>query len=237
MLQAFVIALAGSISPTLVAITTFLMTRARPRAYMLCYTVGALLMGTTAGMILALGFADSRFANSNDSHGGGTFDIVIGVVMLVTGLAFLLWRDSVKNLRLLRWAADKHEARQAKKSEKKAKDPIYVRLGGSLPAVFVLGLATAVPGSVFLIGIKQIVQAKIHPDSVLLLAIFTFNVILFLPIEIPLIALGIKPDWTKRKIDVLDAWLRENFRGLAIGICFSLAAYMFWQGAKAGFFS
>ena len=222
--QVLALSLEAALYPTLLAAVIILLAQPQPKRMLGAYLVGGLLMSITAGclVVFALGGA---LDSSSDTLSWGA-DLAAGGLMLLFAVA-LATRADVR-------FRDRRRARKGEPALEPAeaeKEPWSERIlaRGSVPLVFIAGVAINVPGAAYLIGLKDIAAAQLAVGPSFLL-ILQFNVIMFLLAEIPLAGLIIAPERTGALVARFNAWLTRNSRQIAIVVCLLIAAFLIVKG-------
>lgn len=222
--QVLALSLEAALYPTLLAAVIILLAQPQPKRMLGAYLVGGLLMSITAGclVVFALGGA---LDSSSDTLSWGA-DLAAGGLMLLFAVA-LATRADVR-------FRDRRRARKGEPALEPAeaeKEPWSERIlaRGSVPLVFIAGVAINVPGAAYLIGLKDIAAAQLAVGPSFLL-ILQFNLIMFLLAEIPLAGLIIAPERTGALVARFNAWLTRNSRQIAIVVCLLIAAFLIVKG-------
>ena len=99
----------------------------------------------------------------------------------------------------------------------------------SIRLTFALGVALSLPGTLYLVALKDIATAdQTKLDD--LLQILVYNLIMFVFAEIPLIGYAIAPDQTREAVTRFRDWLGGHARELAMALCGAAAAYLLTRG-------
>ncbi|MGZ4187999.1 MAG: GAP family protein [Solirubrobacteraceae bacterium] len=198
--SALPLALSASLYPPALLVLVLLLTGDHPRRLVLAYFIGAALMVVSAGLA-ALAVINTSGATSQDSStASGWVDIAFGIGLLV--LAAWAWR---------RWTQmpdpdvpqDPAEAGSGRIAR------LSARATESQRWAFVLGLAMFLPSPMYLLGVKDIAESGDSTSSnVLAVLICAVAVMLF--VEIPLIAMFIRPDGVAAAVGRFHNWLTRN---------------------------
>jgi hypothetical protein len=115
--------------------------------------------------------------------------------------------------------------------DEEKKEPWSARIlsRGSVPIVFVAGLAVNVPGAAYLVGLKDIAAGK-YSTSAEIALIVGFNLIMFALAEVPLAGLIFAPEATGALVKRFNVWLSSHGRQIAIVLCALLGLFLVVRG-------
>jgi hypothetical protein len=176
--------------------------------------------------VIVYGLQHSGTLDNHKSTTAWTTDIAIGGLLLLVAVALALRADAR--------FAERRRARRAPKTREprhEAKEPWSQRIlsRGSVPIVFVAGLAVNVPGAAYLVALKDIAAAH-KPAGEAFALILMFNAIMFLLAEVPLAGLIFAPDRTAALVGRFNDWLARNSRKIAIAVCLTLGGLLIARG-------
>lgn len=212
MLKFFLLALATTINPMMLATVVLILYTNRARSMLSIY------VATAMGFSLALGMLAAPLLEKLikvSPHLSPAIDIGGGTLLLV--VAFLLERGHFSRLK----RHDKHPDRDPW-TERVMKEP-------RLPVAFAMGLYTGTPGLYYVLGIKEL--STFHIGSAEQFALlFAFNVIMVSPALIPLILYFARPKTTAARVDRLDKWITEHSRTLLASAAAVLGIFLAASG-------
>ncbi len=205
--EVFLLSLAASLNPTLVAATTVMLLLEKPAKLMAGYLLGAYLTSITLGLVIVFSLSDSSTANTTKNTISPAVDIALGGLALAA--AFVLYTGRHERLR---------ERRQERKAAKPDKGPPRWQRElskGSPRATFVIGALLTLPGASYLAGLSHI--HKLHESTtVTVLLVIGFNLIMMWLLEVPLAAFVVAPDWTPRAVERTKLWVSRHAHMFAV---------------------
>ena len=216
--QALPLAISAAVYPPALLVLLLLLSGEHPRRLVLAYFAGAALLTISAGLIALALLKTAGLTTQDSSTASGWVYIVIGVLLLA--LAVWAWR------RKARAPAEKQEDRGA------ARGRIAEwtrRATTSEKWAFVLGLAMFLPSPLYLLAVKDIGDSGSSSSSnVLAVLICAVGVMLF--VEIPLVAMFVRPEGVVTGINRFEAWLKRNGWSLAAGLSLIAGIYAIVKG-------
>lgn len=220
-----ILALLSAINPTLLTAVALILGRPRARATLTAFLVGGMLVSIAFGVAALTVLQGISIGKGHDVHISATVELVVGVMSLVAA-AFLP--------RALGPVERRHEAHAEKKrAQDRDGEPSRIERmleHASLPAAFLIGMVFNLPGSCYLVSIAE--MADDRPGfAVWFPLILLFNVIMFLPGEIPLAAYVRNPDGTQEKVESTRIWLRRHALWLARVMFVVLGVYLIVRAA------
>jgi hypothetical protein len=176
---------------------------AEPRRLMLGYLLGAYLASMGLGIVIVFALPDSGAVHTAKNGVSPAVDIVLGLLLIL--VAFVVHGNRDARLRERRRA--RAEAKGPKKTPawRKALDK------GTASAAFVVGIVLTLPGASYLAGMSRISKADAS-NSLTVLAVVGFCLIMLMLIEIPLLGFVVAPDWTRRAVKRFTDWVSGNAR-------------------------
>lgn len=222
-LQLLLLALDAALYPTLLAAVVILLNQPRRVALLGAYLAGGLLVSIGAGLFVV-------FALKGAYHGGNpglssSIDLVVGGLALLLAVALATRADA-------RFAARrKGKSSEAADPTAQKGEPVMQRILAreSTPLVFLAALAMNLPSAAYLVALKDITAAH-HSTGATIVLVITFNLVMFILAEVPLIGLIVKPRRTEEAVLRLNGWFSENGRRIAIVLCVILGAFLTVRG-------
>ena len=214
-------------SPTAIAAVLVILNRPRASALLTAYVIGSVLASVAVGIGIVLLLHAAGTFDPKGSSANPIFDIAIGLIILLSTAYFV----SDRSERLRRRAREERAARKARRAAKPHKPSRTAAMlaKGSVGAVAALGVAMHMPGLLYLVALTDIAHADLGTARALVV-LLVFNVIMLLPIELPLVSFVAKPDWTQRKLERIDAYLKANERRLLVGGALLTGGYLIVTG-------
>jgi hypothetical protein len=198
----FVFAFTAALNPTLVAVTTLLLTLPNPRRLLVGYVLGALAMSFTCGLLLVFALGTTSSASNDSKHYlSPIIDILFGGFILILVARVARHRDRV----LQAWSEQRHQKHETKPP------PRWKRtLSDATPRkAFLVALVLSLPGASFVAGMDQLSKQDLGAAAKVGL-VLVFNLIQLLIIEIPLVGYFIKPQATDAAIKRFREFLSQH---------------------------
>jgi hypothetical protein len=210
--EALPLALAAAIYPPALLVLLLLTGGPRPRPLVGAYFIGAALVTFGVGL-LGLALADgARLTVQRDHEASAVTYFALGVLLLP--LAAWAWR------RGRRPAREHAPGRLAEWSQ---------RATSSRPWAFVLGVLMYLPSPLYLLAIKAVADSgDASASNVAAVLVCALCVLLF--VEVPLIALYIRPAAVSGGLRRVHDWLVRNSWNLAAGCALAGAIYALVKG-------
>ena len=221
--SALPLALSAALYPPALLVLVLLLTGDHPRRLVVAYFLGAALMVVSAGLIALAVLNTSGATSQNSTTASGSVDLALGAGLLV--LAAWAWR---------RWKGmpDVDAAEDAPEAGTGRIATLSARATESQKWAFVLGLAMFLPSPMYLLGVKDIAESGDSTSSnVLAVLICAAAVLLF--VEIPLIAMFVRPDGVSAAIGRFHHWLKRNGWRLTAILAAAAGIYAIVKGIDA----
>jgi len=223
MANILVLAFAAAIYPTLLAIVLVALRRPRPARLLAAYLAGGMIVGLACGCIIVFALKGSG-VTTEDRTVSPAIDIAVGVLAIALAVTLARGLDP----RPARLKRRKQEAR----AEGKESWTTRAVSRDSLKLAFVLGVVLDLPSLWYLIALKDIADSGSSP-GVQVLMIVIFNLIMFLLVEVPLVAYVVAPERAQETVGRLNDWLHDHARPLTEGIAGTVGAYLVVKGIVA----
>jgi hypothetical protein len=192
------------LNPTLIAVTTVMLLLPSPGRLMLGYWLGAMITSITLGLLVVLSLEGSSTVSTTKKTLSPFADIVLGALTLV--LALMLARGRDKRL------AERRAKRNQGKKPSRWQDALRK---GTARTTFVIGALLTLPGASYLAGLDRL--SKLHySTAATVVVVISFNLVMLILLEGPLIAFAVAPDWTPGAIGRAKAWAGTRGREFAV---------------------
>lgn len=227
-MQTFLLALEAALYPTLLAAVVILLSQPHPRRLLGAYLAGGFITSIGLGLLIVFKLKDSNAVSGGGSVLSWGGDLALGGLALLVAVALATRTDDhLRQRRARRKAANG----KAPKEDSAKREPWSQRVlaRGSVPIVFVAGLAINVPGAAYLIALKDIAGGG-HSRLTQVVAILAFNAIMFALAEIPLLGLLLAPERTHDLVRRTNAGLSSHGRQIATGLSAVFGVYLIARG-------
>jgi hypothetical protein len=224
--ELLLLALYAALYPTLLAAVVILLAQARPRRLLTVYVIGGMLVSIGAGLVIVFVLSGSGLLEHGESSGlSWKGDLTIGGLALLAAVALALRADQRMRERRRRRKGPKPEP------EEKHEEPWSQRIlaRGSMPIVFGVALVINLPGAAYLIALKDIAAGG-YSTAVQVVLVLSFNLIMFVLAEVPLLGLWVAPERTNALVTRMNAWAARHGRQVAIGVCVVFGAFLIVRG-------
>jgi hypothetical protein len=195
--EVVLLSLTASLNPTLLTVTTVMLLLDRPKRLMLGYLLGAYITSITLGLVIVFSLSDSDTVNTTKNTLSPAVDIALGALALIAASAIGTGRPR----------RDKGEKAPPRWQRELSK--------GSPRMAFVVGILLTLPGASYLAGLVSIHKLH-HSDTVTVLLVIGFNLVMLWILEVPLLGFFIAPDWTPGAVDRAKAWVGRHAQRVAV---------------------
>jgi hypothetical protein len=213
------LAVLAALNPKLFAVDLLLIENARPRLMFACFLLGGM------GMSLAVGLLDvfvlQADAVSTQGSVSAGLDLALGIPLVVIGLLVASGRLHGRH----RAAAKAGEVQPPKKegwAQRVLREP---RFGLAV----LIGAVAGTPGGSYIAALHQLVTGK-SSTAVQAVAVVIFVLIEFSLVIIPFVFLQFRPEATKARLQLAQAWLMSHARQLMAAVALFVGAYMVISG-------
>jgi hypothetical protein len=222
------LALAAAFYPTLLAIVIVVLGRPRPARLLAAYLAGGMLVsvGIGLGVVFVLEGVGADEGGNSTTTAGAVADIAVGALALCLAVAIHTGRDP-RPARL-----KKKRGAEASAGPKKPTWAQRAIRHDSLKVAFGLGVLLDLPSVWYLIALKDIVNGSYSAVAEVLL-VLVFNLIMFVLIEVPLIAYLVAPEKAAGIVARFNAWIRSHGRRIMEGVAGLFGAYLVVKGVVA----
>jgi hypothetical protein len=219
--QALPLALSAAFYPPALLVLLLLLTGTHPRRLVLAYFAGAAILTIGAGLGALVLLKQTGATTQDSSTASGWISITAGVLLLA--LSSWAWRRRAREPTETRDQSGASRGRIAKLSQ---------RATASQKWAFVLGLVMFLPSPLYLLAVKEIADSG-DSSSSNALAVLICAVAVMLFVEIPLVAMFIRPGGVAAAIVSFHGWLTRNGWSLAAGLALIAGIYAILEGIDA----
>ncbi len=216
LVQAAGLAVLAAISPTALLLAAVYLGSARPRATILLYLVGAVVMSIIMGIVVLVLLRAGGFSLPHHHSARYGLRLGLGIVILLAGL-FVLWR--------------KPEARSGSSDPGLQGNGIVARLMANPDpyTAFLAGILVFAPGVTFIAAIQVVATANADLSETVagLVLIVIINVSL---VWLPMILYLAAPEPTTRRLAAFNGWLRRHGRAILSGALVAAGAILTVNG-------
>lgn len=198
LIEIFVLAVGSMFWPVLLAVDVVALRSDRPIRILGGFLAGGMVATVTVGCAIVFALENTSLVTKSRHRTDATVSIVVGAAALVA--AFFIRRND----------------RQKPASPKTHTSSRVDRLSGhGTWLAFVTGIVLNLfPGVLPFIAMKDIGELN-YSTAATIAVIVGFYVVMFTPVEAPLVAFLVAPERTARVVDSFNVWLARNARKLA----------------------
>jgi Sap-like sulfolipid-1-addressing protein len=219
--EALPFALGAAFYPPALFVLLLLSTGERPRGLIASYFAGAAVPTVGAGLIGLAILSGAGLTTQDSSTASGWVYIVVGLLLLA--LAAWAWRRAGRRLDAAPDDPGSGGSRIAEWSQ---------RASASRRWAFVLGVAMFLPSPLYLLAVKDLADSgDSTPSQVLAVLICAIAVMLF--VEVPLVAMYVRPGAVAGGLERFHAWLARNGWRLAAAVALIAGIYAIVKGVAA----
>jgi hypothetical protein len=218
------LAVLAAISPATLTAVVLILTGSKPIRLLLALYAGGMLASVAIGYAIFAGLNGGHaFTGSGSRHRSPAIDLGAGVLALL--LAGWLISDAEDRRR---------QRRAARHAGRPRRDPWSQRLlsRGSTPLIFAVGVALNLPSGLYLIAVKDVAASR-PSDAGALTALIGFNLLMLIPIELPLLASLRDQQRTLARLQAANRWLGRHGRQLVTGVALVAGVYLVLRGSLA----
>lgn len=198
LLEIFLLAVGSMFWPALLAVDVVALKSTRPVAILGGFLAGGMVTTVTVGCAIVFSLEHTSLLTTSKHATNAVVSIVIGAAALVAAF-FIRRRDTRPR------AAP--EAKTSSRVDRLANHGLWL--------AFVTGIVLNVfPGVLPFIALKDIGELD-YSTAGTIAVIVGFYLVMFTPVEAPLIAFLVAPEWTARAVASFNVWLARNLRRLA----------------------
>jgi hypothetical protein len=198
--QAAGLAVLAAISPTALLLAAVYLGSARPRATILSYLAGAVVMSVAIGVVILVALRAGGLSLPSHRHDRYGLRLGLGILLVLAGL--VVFRRKPKPV----------------DPDKPQKGIVGRLMANPAPySAFLAGLLVFGPGVTFIAAVQVVATANagLPETTAALIVVVVINVAL---VWLPLVAYLAAPDFTSRHLIAFNAWLRRNGRIILAGV-------------------
>jgi hypothetical protein len=220
MAEILLLAVASAAWPLLLAVVLIALGSAHPKRLLAGFLAGGLVATVTVGLVIVHLIRTTSLQVGSENESRAALPLILGAAAIVYGLILR---------RRARHAGPAPEAPAA------AGEPgrLVRWLDRSVPVVFLAGLiANLFPGAFPLLGLKDIAELD-YGAAGTFAAVLVFYVIMFFPLEVPLIGFFVDPARTETSTRRFNDWLRRNKTMIGVDALLIVGIYLIVRGLIA----
>jgi len=214
-LEILILAVGSAFWPILILIVVLALRLPHPIRVLVWFLAGALLTTVALGILIVFALQDTSFVTGSHPPANPTFALVAGLLSLLAAYAVL--RSSRK-------APPPAPA----PSKGPSRTERAVERGG--PVAFAAGVVlNIVPGALPFVALKDIAQLDAS-NGAKVAAIVAFYLVMFMFVEVPIVAFAFAPEKTAAVVGRFNAWLGRNARRVAAYVLAAVGFYLTIRG-------
>ncbi len=187
-----------------------ILNRPNPRALLMAYVVGSFIASVLIGIGVVALLKSSHVFTPNHASSRPTFEIAVGVIILISEAWLSSARSAAVRRRSSEWLASRRQ-RKAERSSDAPSRSARILNRGSVGLLAALGVATHLPGLLYLVALGDIAAANRGAPETLVVLI-AFNLVMLAPIELPLLGCIVDLQATQEKVKTIDGFIRSHQR-------------------------
>jgi hypothetical protein len=217
--EAVPLALSAAFYPPAIIVLIVLLASEHPRRLVYAYLAGAALIVFGVGVVFLGVLAGTSTTQQDSTSRSAGVDIAIGVLLL----ALSAWA----------WARrDRPPAEPDPNADAGRVAQWSAKATASAKWAFVLGIVMYLPSPMYLAAIKAIADSG-DPTSSQITAVLICGVCVMLFVEIPAIALLLRPDGLQRRLEAARDWMSRNGWRLLAALAGVAGVYVLIKGISA----
>ena len=217
--EALPLALSAAFYPPAIIVLILLLASEHPRRLVYAYFAGAALIVFGVGIVFLSVLAGTNTTTQDSAPRSAGVDIALGVLLLLLSA----WA----------WARrDRPPAEPDPNAEAGKVAQWSARATASAKWAFVLGIVMYLPSPMYLAAIKAIADSGDSTSSQIT-AVLICGVCVMLFVEIPAIALLLRPDGLQRRLEAARDWMSRNGWRLLAVLAAVAGLYVLIKGIKA----
>jgi Sap, sulfolipid-1-addressing protein len=217
----FVFSLTAIFNPTLLAAVTLMLTLSNPRRLLSGYLLGALITSVTCGLLLVFLLPGSSTASTAKHTINPIIDFTLAVLIVLIVIRVGRGRDRRRRA----WREHRRE-KAANKPPPRWKRALNK---GSARDTFIVGILLSFPGASYIAGMDELSKQHISTFATVI-AVLVFNLIMFLLLEIPLLAYAISPESTEAGVQRFSDWLTRDRGRIALVGASAIVIFLLVRG-------
>ena len=218
--EIFVLALASALWPLLLAVVVIAFGSAQPMRLLSIFLAGGLLATVVVGVAVVHLIQTTSIQIGSRQESRAVLPLLLGLAAI--GTAIVLARRSPPPQPLPSASAEEEGAGRLARW-----------LDGGVWLAFLGGIVLNLfPGALPLMALKDIAELD-YGFAATVGVVLAFYLVMFMLVEIPLVAYLINPTRTADVTRRLNVWLRTNRRGLGIAVLLIAGAYLVVRGLLA----
>ena len=200
-----------------------MLTLPNPKRLLSGYLLGALLTSITCGLLLVFLLPGSKTATATKHTVNPVIDCTLAVLILLIIIRVARGRDRRRRA----W-----RERRVEKARNKP-PPRWKRAlnNGSARDTFIVGILLSFPGASYVAGMDELSRQHLSTFATVI-AVLVFNLIMFLLLEIPLVAYAIRPDATEGTVQRFSDMLTRDGGRIALIGAPAIVVFSSYEGSS-----
>jgi hypothetical protein len=220
-LELLLLAIASAVWPLLLAVVIIALRAPHPPRLLISFLAGGLLTTVVVGLLVIHLLRATTLLSQSRSTTDPVAYIAVGTIALVLG--YLLLR---------RTRAEPYPEPEPEPAEKPPGRLDRMLSKGVLLAFLVGVIVNIVPGVFPFVALKDIAEED-YGNSLTVLVVICFYLIMFALIEVPLVAYAVAPERTAIETARFNTWLDHNSRRVAAYVLCVVGAFLLVRGITA----
>jgi hypothetical protein len=231
MLEVAPLALASAVDPVLIAAVAVMLSRRKAASLLVAYLVGGAAVSVGAGVLILFALGKAGLGAGTGTVESPGIDVGAGAALLILAVVIATGAGrravAIASVRRRDGRGSESGAGPARPEKPSLRE--RVRSVESPWIAALAGVAWGVPGAFYLAALALIARSGVAAANAIV-TIVAFNLVMFGPVELPLLAFFIAPDRTRAAVQRISAVASSHRRTLAAGIAGIAGTYLLGRG-------